>query len=193
MNLIEKIRGYGGKYFLDKGVKSLKRKKKLININQAGSVAVLFELTDDSVYYSIQQYFQKLQENKIKVKALGYTSNHKFINNYLPVLSFDIFTSKQTNWFEIPKDQGIRDFLQTDFDVCINIASENVFPLKYLAGMSRARLKVGAYSKEMEEKKYRDLAGIYDIMLLADDHHDQKVFLENIHEYLTILNPKENV
>jgi len=30
-------------------------------------------------------------------------------------------------------------------------------------------------------------------MMLAEEKHDQVVFLNNIHEYLTILNPKENV
>jgi len=93
----------------------------------------------------------------------------------------------------IPKAVCVQDFVDSDFDICINIASENVFPLKYIAGLSKARLKVGAYNKEMAEKKYKALSGIYDIMLLSDDPHDQIAFLDNIHEYLTILNPKENV
>jgi hypothetical protein len=96
------------------------------------------------------------------------------------------------NWFYIPKATCVQDFIDTDFDICINIASENVFPLKYIAGISRSRLKVGAYGKEMPSNKYKELASIYDIMLLADDNHDQIVFLDQIHEYLTILNPKEN-
>ena len=193
MNLIQKIRKNVGNYFLHKGIVTLKRNKKLVNINSAGSVGILFELTEEPVYYSIQKYFQKLQEKKIKVKALGYASNKLVTNHFLPVLSFDFFNSKQLNWFQIPKAQCVQDFMETDFEICINIASENVFPLKYIAGMSKARLKVGAYNKEMPGKKYNELAEIYDIMLLTGENHDQIVFLDNIHEYLTILNPKENV
>lgn len=193
MNLLQQIRTNAGNYFLHKGISSLNRSKKLININSAGSVGILFELTEESVYYSIQKYFQKLQEKKIRVKALGFASNKLVTNQFLPVLSFDFFNAKQLNWFKIPKAPCVQDFVEADFDICINIASENVFPLKYIAGMSKARLKVGAYGKEMPGRKYNELAEIYDIMLLAEENHDQVVFLENIHEYLTILNPKENV
>jgi len=193
MNFIQQIRSKVGYYFLRKGIASLIRNKKLVNINSAGSVGILFELTDDSVYYAIQKYFQKFQEKKIKVKALGYASNKQVTNQFLPVLSFDFFDSNQLNWFYMPKATCVQDFVETDFDICINIASENVFPLKYIAGVSRSRLKVGAYGKEMPGLKYKELASIYDIMLLAEDNHDQIVFLNQIHEYLTILNPKENV
>lgn len=193
MNFLHKIRSRIGHYIMDKGIQSLTRSKKLVNINSAGSVGILFELTDDSVYYAIQKYFQKLQEKKIKVKALGYASNKLVTNKFLPVLSFDFFDDKQINWFYIPKAPCIQDFVETDFDICINISSEDVFPLKYIAAISRSRLKVGAYSKELPPDKYRDLSSIYDIMMLSDENLDQITFLDNIHEYLTILNPKENV
>ena len=71
--------------------------------------------------------------------------------------------------------------------------SEKVFPLKYIAGISRARLKVGAYGTDMQNLQYNELASVYDIMLLAAENHDQVVFLDQIHDYLKILNPKENV
>jgi len=193
MAFLQQIRLKVGSYFLKKGVEILTRDKKLVNIYSAGSVGVLFELTDESVYYSIQKYFQKLQEKKIKVKALGYTSNKLVTNQFLPVLTFDFFNSRQLNWFFIPKATCVQDFIETDFDICINISSEKIFPLKYIAGISKARLKVGSYGKEMQRLEYEKLASIYDIMLLADENHDQIVFLDQIHEYLNILKPKENV
>jgi hypothetical protein len=193
MSFLEQIRTKAGNYLLNKGISSLKRNKKLVNINSAASVGILFELTDESVYYAIQKYFQKLQEKKIKVKALGFSSNKLIANQFLPVLSFDFFHNKQVNWLRIPKAPCIQDFVTSDFDICINIASEKVFPLKYIAGISEARLKVGAYSKEMPSGEYKMLAEIYDIIFLTEDNHNQIMFLDNTHDYLTILNPKENV
>ena len=193
MNLIENIRNYGSNYFLRKGLGSVVRKKKLIHIDSAVSVAILFELTDESVYYSVQKYLQKLQEKKVKVKAIGYTNNKQASNHFLPVLAFDILNDKQTNWFKVPKAQSVQDFIQMDFDVCINLASENIFPLKYIAALSISRLKVGAYHNEMGEAKYKELGIIYDIMMMVEENHDQIEFLNQVHDYLTILNPKENV
>lgn len=193
MSLTEKIRIYGGNYYLSKGLASLHRNKKLIHIDSAQSVGVLFELTDQGLYYSIQKYLQKLQERKVRVKALGYSSDKHAISQFLPVLSFDFFNAKQTNWFRIPKATCALDFIDTDFDVCINLAGENVFPLKYIAALSKARLKVGSYHGEMGDAKYKELGKIYDIMMLAEDNHDQSGFLDQVHEYLTILNPGKNV
>jgi hypothetical protein len=181
-----------GNYFLRKGIASLSRNKKLVNINTASSVGILFELTEESVYYSVQKYFQQFQEKKIKVKALGFASNKLATNHFLPVLAVDFFSKKQVNWIYIPRAQCVQDFIDSDFDICINIASEKTFPLKYIAGLSKARLKVGAYSSDMPAKEYKDLSSIYDIMLLAEEDHDQISFLNNIHEYLNMLNPKNN-
>lgn len=192
MSIIENIKIRAGNYFLKKGIDSVERNKKLVNINAAGSVGILFELTDESVYYAIQKYFQKLQEKKIKVKALGYSSNKLIANQFLPVLAFDFFTPKQISWIQIPKASCTQDFMDTDFDICINMASEKVFPLKFIAAVSKARLKVGAYGKEMPGSEYNLLKEIYDILIMTEDQHDQISFLDNIHEYLTILNPKEN-
>jgi hypothetical protein len=193
MNFIQKIRISAGNFFLFKGINSIKRSKKLVNINSASSIGILFELTEEQVYYSIQKYFQQFQEKKIKVKALGFASNKAVTNHFLPVLSFDFFNGKQMNWLNMPKAQCVRDFTEADFDICINIASEKVFPLKYIAGMSKSRLKVGAYNSEMPGRQYQELSLIYDIMLLTEENHDQIKFLNNIHEYLNMLNPKENV
>ena len=193
MKAIQRFRLKAGSYFLRKRIASLTRRKKLVNINSASSVGILFELTSDAAYYAVQKYLQKLQEKKIKVKAIGYASNKMVTNQFLPVLSIDFFNDKQLGWFYIPKAACVQDFIETDFDICINVASEAVFPLKFIAGASKARLKVGAYGKGMPGKLYDELAAVYDIMLLADEKHDQVSFLDNTHEYLTILNPKENV
>jgi hypothetical protein len=56
--------------------------------------------------------------------------------------------------------------------------------------MSRARLKVGPFSQELTGLGENELTNIYDILMRTEADHDQISFLETIHEYLTILNPK---
>lgn len=193
MNLIDKIRHYGSTYILNKKIAGNNRTRKLINIDSAGSVGILFALTDESVYYSIQKYLQKLQGKKVRVKALGFVDNKAMQEHFLPVLAFDFINLKQVSWFNIPKAQSVEDFVATDFDICINLAAENVFPLKYIAGLSRSKLKVGGYFQELSDSKFRELGKIYDIMILMEEGHNQADFLNHVHEYLTILNPKTNV
>ncbi len=161
------------------------REKKMINLNKATSVGILYEMKDVDTYYMIHDYIGKLQKMKTQVKALGYSKNDQITKQFLPILSFDFIYGKQINWYGKPRAKCAEDFMLTEFDICINIASSKIYPLKYISASSKAKLKAGPYSKEDE--------AIYDIMIHPQKKHDQKEFLSNIHEYLTLLNPKENV
>jgi hypothetical protein len=192
MTFLKAIRTRAGAYFLQKKLSTVHRNRKLVSINAAASVGILFELTDEPTYSSVQKYLQKFQEKKVRVKALGYASNKLVTNQFLPVLTFDFFRENQVNWMGLPNAKCAQDFIETEFDICINIASEKIFPLHCVAGLSRARLKVGPFSQELTGLGENDLTNIYDILMRTEVNHDQIGFLETIHEYLTILNPKEN-
>ncbi len=192
MALLEGIRKKAGLYLLQKRMKANVRNRKLVSIYSAGSVAILFEFTDQSVYQGVHKYFQALQEKKIKVKALGFANNRLVTNQFLPVLTFDTFTRKNLNWAGVPQSTGIKDFIESEFDICINLAPENIFPLQYIAAASKARLKAGTYTQSDPEDPACLLPSIYDILIKSEDPHDQIECLKNIHEYFIMLNPREN-
>lgn len=192
MGLIDKIKSSAGNYFLRKTLSGLQREKKLTGLHSASSVAVLFELTDESVYQEVHRYLQSLQEKKIRVKALGFASDKVAATHFLPVLTFDLFSNRNLNWFRIPKTAMIRDFADSEFDILFNLASERVFPLKYIAASSRARLKAGSYFESDPEDPACGLRAIYDILLKTDDPHDQGELLRNFNEYIIMLNPRDH-
>lgn len=168
------------------------RRRKLVSVYSAGSVAILFELTDETVYQSVQKYFQGLQERKIKVKALGFANNKLVSNQFLPVLSVDFLNRKNLDWFGIPRAAMVRDFIDTEFDICINLAPESLFPLQYVAGMSKSKLKAGTYNQNNPEEPGNLMPAIYDILIKSEPPHNQVECLKNIHDYLMMLNPHEN-
>ncbi len=192
MGLIDKLKRFAGNYFLSKTLAGLQREKRMTGIYSASSVAILFELTDESVYQEVHRYLQGLQEKKIRVKALGFASDKVAATHFLPVLTFDLFSNKNLNWFRIPKTAMIRDFADSEFDILINLASEQVFPLKYIAASSKARLKAGSYSESDPEDPACSLRAIYDILLKTDDPHDQGELLRNFNEYIIMLNPRDH-
>jgi hypothetical protein len=163
---------------------SSKRHAKLVNLGKAGSVGLLFEVTDEMDYQNVQKYIQQLQDMKIKVKAMGYVREKHLSTHFLPVLSFDFIYARDLNWFHKPKTKRPADFWQSEFDICINASSPECFPLKYIMTRSSSHLKVGPYTAQ--DKDY------YDVMIQPDVPHDQGRFLQQVHQYLTILNPKEN-
>ena len=148
-------------------------------------MGILFEVPDDTSYQNVYQYIQKLQEMKIKVHAIGYVKEKYLSYHFLPVLSFDFLYEKDLNWYGKPKSRRSWDFWTSEFDICINIGSSQCFPLKYIACRSSSHLIVGPYAD-----KDKDL---YDVMVQPEATHDQNKFLQQVHDYLTILNPKEDV
>jgi hypothetical protein len=182
--LFENIKNAARSYALKKNLSGHARRGQIINLTKASAVGILFEVPDDAAYQSVYQYIQKLQEMKIKVRALGYVKEKYLATHFLPVLSFDFIYQKDVNWYGRPTSKKSAEFWEMEFDICINIGSHSCFPLKYVAGRSNARLRVGPFTDA--DKAY------YDLMIQPEDPHDPVKFLQQVHEYLMILNPKEN-
>ena len=160
------------------------RKKKLVNLSKASNIGILFEVPDDRTYQQVHDYILKLQEKKIRIKAIGFVKEKHLSAHFLPILSFDFIYARDVNWFGKPVSKRVQDFWSSDFDICINIGSAQCYPLKYILARSVSPLKVGPFTENDKE--------LYDIMIKPDDHHDQVKFLHQVHEYLSILNPREN-
>lgn len=182
--MIRDIRRRAGETFLRRSPDQPGRRKAVVNLNKANSVGILFELVDEKVYHAVHDYANQLRENKIQVKVIGYTQEERLMKQFLPILSFDIIGNKSLNWYFKPTANCVGDFILNPFDICINIASPRALPLKFIEAQSSARLKVGPFAENDQ--------GIYDLMIHTDEEHDQEAFLKNVHEYLTILNPKDN-
>lgn len=189
MNPLKKIRQQAGNYILRKSMKGISREKRLVNLHAAESVGILFELSDQTVYHGVHKFVQSLQDRKIRVKALGYAPNKAIAAQFLPVLSFDIITARNLDLFNIPRAKSVSDFTGSDFDVCINIAPEDNFSMKYIAAVSRAKLKAGSYYHILPGESKNDPADIYDLLIREEDERDPLKTLENIRQYLTILKP----
>ena len=172
------------RYSLGKAMSKPRPKRRLINLNRAATVGILFEVSDDHVYQQVHKYIQELQEHKIRARAMGYVREKHLSAHFLPMLSFDFIYQKDLNWFGLPVSKRTKDFIEAEFDICINIGSPECFPLKYITCRSSSPLKVGPYTDR--DKEY------YDIMIKPEENHDQIRFMQQVHNYLSILNPKEH-
>jgi len=184
LNFLESIKKLFRAYSLKVVMRNQHRKKTVVNLKKAGSVGILFEVPDEKAYQAVHKYIQDLQDMKIRVKALGYVREKHLSARILTVLSFDMIYEKDLNWYGKPKSGKAGEFWSGEYDICINIASPGCFPLKYAANKTTAGLKVGPYSDD--DKDY------YDVLITTQDEHEQEKFLYQVHEYLSILNPKEN-
>jgi len=179
LSFIEKI-----KYFF------LKRKIKKFNINNnrtvklkefkdVVSVGVIFNASDEQKNKRAQHLIGHFQAQNKKVSAIGLINTKEdphFIEN---TLSYNYIRSKDINWYYLPKSGFTTEFIESRFDLLIDLNFEKLPPLRYIAETSLANCKIGL------NQGNDDL--IYDFMLEGIPPSEMNMFLKQILHYLELI------
>ena len=71
--------------------------------------------------------------------------------------------------------------MEKDYDILINLCPSTCVPIKYLAGSSQAKFKVGKYEEDID---------LYDMMIDVKEN-TISALIKEIHHYLTVINQKD--
>ena len=136
MKLIEK---YACRKLQQKAA-TIDRNVKLPHPDSIRKVAVLWQPEQKEAYQYLHEHFSH---------ALVIFRNI-CVYSYNPVVEAgnNIIAPKDTNWLGFPKKGLAEDFLNTEFDLLLNIALEQNLILDYLTALSKAHFKVGWSPKE---------------------------------------------
>ena len=167
--------------FSSKNENDVKRNIRVHNIKTAKSVGILYEAHDKKSIEEIEvliDFFFK--ENKKQVKSLGYVKGKKLENFHLPRLQYDFFLSKDLSWRPNSENYIIKNFLEKEFDILINVSNPLVNELAYLTKMSISNFKIGRYNKDTP---------FFDFMIDLKDE-GTAVFIKEIIKYIQVINIK---
>lgn len=170
-------------FVLRKDYKKVKRIRKMVNLNDATEIGILFVVNDKSEYNKVSKFISMLQNEKKIVKALALVKSENLKEQIMPKLSYDLFTSKNLNWFKKPSGIFVEDFIEKDFDILINLDNSDCFPIQYLLALSHAKLKVGIDDTES--------ADYLDIMIKMKSAYNLNLFINEVVHYLNILKTKD--
>lgn len=184
MSLIQNIKNTVGNYFLSGEVKALKRDKMFVNMQDAKTVGIIFDATDNSNFELVKKYITYLREMKKRVKAIGYYDQKTIPAMAYSKLEYDFFCQKDLTWYNSPNSIYVKNFMDDKFDVLLDLNLGDIFPLRYIAALSKANFKVG--------KKSERNNSIFDLMIETDEKKGLKYFLKNIDTYLFIINKKHD-
>jgi len=156
------------------------REKKICNLTNAEKIGVIYYLPEEGTYNKITSYVKKLQEMGKSVKALGYVENKGLTGYFLPKLSYDFLYPTGLSWNYKPISSPAKDFMDTDFDILIDLSVDDMLPLLFITGLSKAKFKTGMQSKGRE--------GYLDLMINLEDEGKLDDLIEQIDHYLSIIN-----
>jgi hypothetical protein len=183
--MFRRIRTFIGKYFFNKELSKVTQTHKMVNLDEAKRIGILYTLDDVPAYDLVSGFVTQLQGEHKEVKALGFVRKKNLISRFLPKLSYDYFSKKDINWFFIPIHSKVKDFIGKDFDILIDLSLQDTFPLKYISGLSRAFCRVGKYSEENTE--------YYDLLFDVKSSVSLPDYINQITHYLKVINHDPHV
>lgn len=174
-----KLRIKIGRYYYKKEHQRSERRCKMTNLDDAKRIGILYSLDDVPDYDRVSEFVSKLQGDHKEVKALGFVKNKNLVQRFLPKLSYDFFSKRDLTWFYKPIHSQVKDFIEKEFDLLIDLSLQDQFPLKYISGLSRALCRVGKYSEENTD--------YYDLMIDLKPTTTSEEYLGQVQHYLTVI------
>ena len=184
MSFVNNIKDFLGNYFLLKETKSLSRDKAFLNLNEAKTIGIVFDATLKEDFDLVKKYIVYLKEMKKRVKAIGFFNQKGIPEMAYSKLEYDFFSLKNLTWYNAPDNIYVQNFIEDKYDVLLDLNIKDLFPLRYISSLSKARFKVG--------KKSERNTSIFDMMIELDGSKNLKFFMRNVDTYLFIINKKHD-
>lgn len=182
--MVESLKLRIAEYLLKKRLGRFSRSRELKNLKKCHSVLILSSESDDSSASESRRlisYFKLLDK---EVFCLFYEGKKP---KEIPVQNADIkaFNKSHLNKIFIPKDSNMLLLMDREFDLLIDLTIDEIFTLKYIHALSRAKLKVGA------ALNYKKRHG--DLTIDIKGNPNVVYLITQIKHYLTQINQEEYV
>ncbi len=156
------------------------RQQKQINLLNAKTVALLYYLPDEAIYRDMETILSRLTKMNLKVKVVCYTDLKTVPHFFIPKISQDIITVKDVNLLYQPQKAFVKEFIDTEYDILIDLSLNDHLPLLYCAALSKAGLKVGRFQEDHQL--------YYDLMIHAVPDETLDSFAAQVIHYLSRIN-----
>jgi hypothetical protein len=181
MELFKKIRLRIGDYILRNKTARSKRKIHYSNISNVKNIGIVWDATRTDDFNSLSRFYQRMAENKTEVRILGYYPGKVLPNQYTALRYLSILKRDELNFFYHPVSSETGKFVNSNFDVLIDLNFKNILPLKYISSMSNAGLKVGLFEAEAGETTF-------DLMMDLKNPVNVDDYLNQVLHYLEMMN-----
>ncbi|MCK5822924.1 MAG: hypothetical protein KAG95_02910 [Bacteroidales bacterium] len=169
-------------FVLKKKLKKSVRTRQTINLNNAKTIGIIYNDNEQKSNEIIEKFVEFLSEKNIQVYVVEFINKKIKTDNYIKKNGFNYFSLNDLNCFYKPKSVVVDEFINNDFDILIDLSlNDKCFPVKYINALSKAKFKVG---------KFYETPNYFDFMINIDGNNNLKFFIEQIKNYLTMINNK---
>jgi len=176
VSLPKQIRAKLGNLRFSREVSRMKLERQAVGFNEAKKIGLLYDATDLKDYEAVKQFVKDIRAQQKEVMALGFVDKKELSQNQFAQLGLEFFSKKNLNWKMIPSHKAVTNFINEKFDIVINLGKNEIFPLRYIAALSKARFRVGRFDKQF--------TFCYDLMIQTENDSDIRHFIHQAENYL---------
>lgn len=181
MSIIRNIQTYFRNNSLKGKLKLQSRQaRKRVNFEEAQTVGLIFDATDNDKRQTALSYAEKLGKLGKKVKLLGFFDSKQDS----PDFTFGYFNRKNIDWALRPGGKSVESFLQGAYDVLITLNPLTNQHAEYIAALANAHLKIGPSTENIY---------CYDLMIDVRNKNSVLDFIREMELLLTKTNIKHGV
>jgi hypothetical protein len=169
-----------GNLILSKRQAALKRKSFYRDISGIKTIGIVWDAEKAADFPTLSGFHQKMNDRNINVKILGYYPAKELPDQYTAIRYLSCIRKNELNLLYIPGSTETDVFINTRFDVLIDINFSSVFPLVYITALSRAFFKVGLFTSENDSTSF-------DMMMEMKKPVNLKDYLDQIIHYLEMI------
>ena len=159
---------------------SHQRQQTMVSFAEARTIGILYDSTVEKNFEIIRRYVKELRDSyKKDVLALGYYDKKELPPTRLAKLGLDFFTRKSLNWHYKPTSAVVKNFMERDFDILIDLHTTGSIVFRYMAASTKAKFKIGRYDKISSR--------FYDFMISVDETISLAGFIDQVNHYLNLL------
>ena len=181
MELFRNIRLRMGRSSLARKLVKRHRDIKYKQLNNVKSIGIVWDASNVSDFNGLSSFHHRMHEMGIEVTIIGFYPENELPNQYTAIRYLTCLKKNELNSYFQPVSAEAVNFMNSKFDLLIDLNFKNIFPLYYLSALSLAQFKVGLL----------DSAGIFDLMMDIKNPQDLGVYLNHVIHYLEMIKSTE--
>jgi hypothetical protein len=155
-----------------------KRRAIPTNLQKAKTVGILFVVNQEKDLELVRGILRQINNENIQTFALGYIPTKKPGDFYLSQKSFNFFSDIDLDFVLRPKSQEALEFIDSKFDILIDMGTMDYYPMQYIVYKSKAKFKIGWFGNQQP----------FDLMMSIDPKKGINYYFEQILFYLQKFN-----
>lgn len=180
MELFKEMRLHTGKWLLKRQHKRIRRNKQFNNLGNSHKIGLVWDGSNTNDFKSIAGFYNDMLKLNIQTDIICYYPDNVLPDEYTAIRYLKCVKKSDLNFWYIPQSADINEFINTPYEILIDVNTNYYFPAEYITVLSKAEFKVGP-----DSSPYRNML---DMTIKIEEEYETSYYIDQVKYYLDMIN-----